>query len=103
MNPRSLSFLAILSLTACSDKAPEPESPDVAEGQRTADTVPVTATASGEITRNPLRNAYFGNLHVHTQWSFDAYINGAIADPDGAYRWAKGESIPGGGDGTPLQ
>jgi len=103
MNRRSLSFLAILSLTACSDKAPEPESVDVAEEQRTADTVPVTAAASGEITRNPLRNAYFGNLHVHTQWSFDAYINGAIADPDGAYRWAKGESIPGGGDGTPLQ
>jgi hypothetical protein len=49
---------------------------------------------------NPLRDVYFGNLHVHTAWSFDAYINGAIATPDDAYRWAKGEAIPG-GKGTP--
>lgn len=103
MNPRSLSFLAILSLTACGDRAPEPQSLDVAEEQRISETAPVTTVASGEVTRNPLRNAYFGNLHVHTQWSFDAYINGAIAAPDDAYRWAKGESIPGGGDGTALQ
>jgi hypothetical protein len=48
-------------------------------------------------------DAYFGNFHVHTRWSFDASINGAIAGPDEAYRWAKGEQIPGGGDGTPLK
>jgi len=47
--------------------------------------------------------AYFGNFHVHTRWSFDASINGAIAGPDEAYRWAKGQQIPGGGDGTPLK
>ena len=52
---------------------------------------------------NPLRDAYFGNLHVHTSWSFDGYINGSITNPDDAYRWAKGESINGGGNGTPLQ
>ncbi|NMM48277.1 DUF3604 domain-containing protein [Marinigracilibium pacificum] len=56
-----------------------------------------------EIKSNPLKEAYFGNLHVHTSWSFDAYINGSITGPDDAYRWAQGESIPGGGDGTPLQ
>jgi len=58
-----------------------------------------SATAQGA-TANPLRDAYFGNLHVHTAWSFDANINGAIAGPDDAYRWAKGEAIPG-GEGTP--
>lgn len=46
---------------------------------------------------------YFGNFHIHTAWSFDAYINGAASGPDDAYRWAKGEAIPGGGDGTPLK
>lgn len=61
--------------------------------------VPVTAFAQ-EITPNPLREAYFGNIHVHTAWSFDANINGAIAGPDDAYRWAKGQAIPG-GKGTP--
>ena len=60
---------------------------------------PVTTLAQ-EVSKNPLREAYFGNLHVHTAWSFDASINGAIAGPDDAYRWAKGEAIPG-GHGTP--
>jgi Protein of unknown function (DUF3604) len=49
-----------------------------------------------DVKPNPLRDVYFGNLHVHTAWSFDANINGAIATPDDAYRWAKGEAIPGG-------
>ena len=25
---------------------------------------------------NPERNAYFGQTHVHTSWSFDAYVFG---------------------------
>lgn len=63
-----------------------------------------TGVASAqEVQSNPLRDAYFGNLHVHTAWSFDANINGAIAGPDDAYRWAKGEAIPGGGGGPDLQ
>ena len=49
------------------------------------------------------KNAYFGNLHIHTSWSFDGYTNGSVTGPDDAYRWAQGEAIPGGGDGTPLQ
>ena len=55
------------------------------------------------IKENPDKQVYFGNLHVHTSWSFDGYINGSLTGPEDAYRWAKGESIPGGGDGTPLQ
>ena len=43
--------------------------------------------------RNPLRNAYFGDLHVHTRYSFDAFIFGTLATPDDAYRYAKGGSI----------
>ena len=42
---------------------------------------------------NPNMNAYFGDLHVHTKYSFDAYIFGTKATPDDAYRYAKGESI----------
>lgn len=42
---------------------------------------------------NPVRNAYFGDLHVHTRYSFDAYAFGTIATPDDAYRFAKGERI----------
>ena len=39
------------------------------------------------------RNAYFGDLHVHTGLSFDAYIFNVRATPDDAYRFAKGDTI----------
>ncbi|MFT6437513.1 MAG: hypothetical protein ACJAVI_005588 [Candidatus Azotimanducaceae bacterium] len=42
---------------------------------------------------NPERNAYFGDLHVHTKYSFDAYAFGTLASPYDAYRFAKGEAI----------
>ncbi len=42
---------------------------------------------------NPQRNAYFGDLHVHTKYSFDAYAFGTLASPSDAYRFAKGEAI----------
>ena len=42
---------------------------------------------------NPNRNAYFGDLHVHTANSFDAYTFGTISTPSDAYRYARGEAI----------
>lgn len=47
---------------------------------------------------NADRNAYFGDLHVHTKLSFDAYIFNVRGTPDDAYRYAKGEPLghPGG-------
>ena len=41
----------------------------------------------------PLRRPLFGDLHVHTRYSFDSYISSQRNDPDAAYRFAKGESI----------
>ena len=43
---------------------------------------------------NPNKNAYFGDLHIHTSNSFDAYTFGSLSDPDMAYKFAQGESIP---------
>jgi len=43
--------------------------------------------------RNALKNAYFGDLHVHTGWSFDANLSGNRFDPDQAYRFAQGEKL----------
>ncbi len=40
---------------------------------------------------NPLRNPYFGELHVHTAWSLDAFVIAALNGPDEAFRYAKGE------------
>ncbi|UVD60356.1 DUF3604 domain-containing protein (plasmid) [Rhizobium sp. Pop5] len=40
------------------------------------------------------RQAFFGETHVHTGWSFDAYIFGNTkTTPADAYRYAKGEPI----------
>lgn len=44
-------------------------------------------------TPNPNRNAYFGDLHVHTELSFDASAFGTTATPADAYRYARGEAI----------
>ena len=39
----------------------------------------------------PSRHPYFGDLHVHTAWSLDAYVMAALNGPDEAFRFAKGE------------
>ncbi len=61
--------------------AAEPEMP-VAEADDT-EAVPV----------NQLRDAYFGDVHVHTILSFDAFLMGTRRTPDDAYTFAKGGAI----------
>ena len=51
---------------------------------------------------NENRNAYFGDLHIHTSWSFDAFVMNVRTSPDDAYRFGKGEAIPHAG-GKPIQ
>ena len=45
------------------------------------------------ITSNPLKNAYFGETHVHTSSSMDAFIGGNRLTPEDAYRFALGEEV----------
>ncbi len=40
-----------------------------------------------------LKKPLFGDLHVHTRFSFDSYVSSQRNDPWGAYRYAKGEPI----------
>ena len=47
----------------------------------------------GDPNANANRNAYFGDLHVHTDYSFDAYAFGTVATPYDAYRYAQGEAL----------
>jgi hypothetical protein len=47
---------------------------------------------------NPLKNVYWGELHVHTTESMDAVVFGTTATIEDAYRFARGEPLlsPGG-------
>ena len=46
-----------------------------------------------KIKINPLKNAYFGETHVHTSSSMDAFIGGNRLTPEDAYRFARGEEV----------
>jgi hypothetical protein len=56
-----------------------------------ADSVGEPGLGSGE--KNPLNNVYFGEQHLHTANSPDAFAMGTRNTPDDAYRFCKGEAI----------
>ena len=39
------------------------------------------------------RRAFFGELHLHTAMSFDAWTFGTKVMPDQAYKFARGETV----------
>ena len=43
---------------------------------------------------NQNRTALFGDLHIHTRYSFDAAANTTGATPEDAHRYARGQEIP---------
>ena len=54
----------------------------------TDDLAVVDPAAGSTAGYNEDKNLYFGDLHVHTKHSFDAYIFGTTATPDDAYEFA---------------
>jgi hypothetical protein len=55
------------------------------------------------VGRNYPANVYFGDTHLHTRLSMDAYADSNTKNgPSEAYQWAKGEAIAG-DDGVPTR
>ncbi len=80
-----LGYLLIFFLWSCT--SPD-DIVDYSEDLSIADPLPGSTPGFSED-----KNVYFGDLHVHTKHSFDAYIFGTTATPDDAYKYAKGNSI----------
>ncbi len=88
MLKRATALAVIMALGACGGSGSE-------KAAETADTgaAPEAAETGRTAGYNPDRNAYFGDLHIHTRSSFDAYIFNVRRTADDAYRFAQGETI----------
>ena len=91
----SVIVCALLILSGCGQQAETPKAPSAkAEAAATAaPKAPTVEALEAAVPENPLKEAYFGETHVHTSYSLDAYIGGARITPDEAYRFAKGEDV----------
>ncbi|MCH1493201.1 MAG: DUF3604 domain-containing protein, partial [Luminiphilus sp.] len=86
-------FVSVLILTGCAEERPDMANTMAARANLPNQLLDVNETVLERRQYNPDRNAYFGDLHVHTGYSFDAYAFGTIATPYDAYRYARGEAI----------
>ena len=102
---RTSLIIACILIAACSDdQALKHKRAQAEEYYRTTNTVipqnneiisfpTVSKPDHNRPAPNLDRNAYFGDLHVHTTLSFDASAFGTTASPADAYRYAQGEAI----------
>ena len=76
---RGLALLLVLGAPALGVAAPPP-------WQRTESRQPCDRS-------DALRQPFFGDLHIHTRFSADAYIAGTRVGPRDAYDFARGRAV----------
>ncbi len=80
----ALVLISIGILVSCE----KPKAPEQAQQAGQA------APAEQRVEKNPDRNAYFGEEHIHTSWSVDAWLMGnRLTGPDDALKYAQGQTI----------
>ena len=77
------------------ERSPSDQEADVVQDAGVSAESALTYTEEREpcADRDPLKRALFGDLHVHTQLSFDAWTNDVRTTMDQAYAFAKGEPV----------
>lgn len=88
---RSILLLTVLGLTAGCGQQDTGDGNSRTGSETPSPPVPEISEASTE--NNFPTEAYFGDTHVHTGWSADAGMDGAILSPDDAYRYALGMEV----------
>lgn len=87
--PQALLVFAVsLQLVGC-----ENESPPASDVKPISDASVDKQKSDSDIALNPERDVYFGETHMHTAFSLDAYIGGNRMSHEDAYRYAKGEGV----------
>ena len=77
----------VFSLAACSKKNSEAPAA-TQDGQQQ-----VRQSTPAKPAPNPLKNAYFGDLHLHSGYSMDAFAFGTRTTPEDSYKYAMGETV----------
>src|SRR5512147_1005850 len=92
----SLAAFVCVMLGACGKQesaVPPPTSDSTAKATPAAAESTPSLAAEPAPQPNPDRNAYFGEEHIHTSWSVDAWLMGNRATgPDDALKYAQGET-----------
>lgn len=79
--------LLVISLGACS-KLDDPSLQPAFDPEQRRESLPKAAVAA-----NPEKNLLFGDLHIHTGLSTDAYVFGVRTLPEDVYTFARGGTI----------
>src|SRR5690349_1733101 len=81
----------LLALTSCS----KPENKQRQNSSAATGAVGTSGSAqAARLQPNPDREAYFGEEHIHTSWSVDAWVVGNhLTGPGDACKYAQGETI----------
>jgi hypothetical protein len=89
-----LTVVAVAAAATLSCSTKEPGSSGAEQGATSTSPAGYSEAREPCDDSNALRNAYFGDLHFHTQLSMDSYIFDVRTSPADSYGFARGETLP---------